>query len=264
MARPVVAIILGVQVLAAAVAASAQERAYFVTYGSQLEKQRELEISVLSTIGQPKDDSARYVAPWIEVEYGITRRWTAELYIEGVSIHDDGSAFTGWRLENRFRPFDSDRLFNPVFYIEYESVNEASRIQKEIVGEGVFPSDPVRSLAHDHAHELEGRLILSRHLRDWEVAGNLIVEKNLSENEGVEFGYTTGVSTRLRQFIAGVEMYGGLGASVAGGEETRHFLAPVFAWRLSRGSTIKTSVGFGLTHASERYLLRVGYSVDLW
>jgi Putative MetA-pathway of phenol degradation len=264
MARRLQAAVLGSVLLSAAATAGAQERPFFVTYGSHLEEVRELEVSVLSTIGEPKDGAPRYVAPWIELEYGITRRWTAELYFEGVNVHDDASAYTGWRIENRFRPFAGDHFVNPILYIEYESINEASRIQKEIVGEGPIPDEPLGALKREHAHELEGRLILSKNGANWELAGNLILEKNLSADEGVEFGYSTGAWRRFRRLMAGFELYGGLGATVASDEETRHFIAPLVGWRVTKRSMVKASVGFGLTEASDRYLVRVGYSMDLW
>lgn len=250
--------------LGSAATARGQEGAFFVTYNDYLEKPRELEVSLFSTVGDPKDGAPGYFAPWIEIEYGVMPRWTTEVYIEGVAIHEDASAFTGWRWENRFRPFAGDHVVNPVLYIEYESVNEASRIQKEIVGEGAPSRDPVGLLIHQHAHEFEGRLILSKTLRCWDVAGNVIAEKNVSQNEGVEFGYTAGVSRPVGQFFAGLEVYGGLGATVAQHEQTRHFVAPIVAWQLTKGSVVKASVGFGVTSASERYLFRIGYSMDLW
>ena len=55
--------------MGSACVADAQERPYFVTYSDHLENPRELEVSMLSTIGDPTDGSARYVAPWIEIEY---------------------------------------------------------------------------------------------------------------------------------------------------------------------------------------------------
>ena len=142
-------------------AALAQERPYFVTYDDQLEKRGELEIELQTTTATMREGGRRYIAPWMELEYGATSWWTTELYLEGASFVGDGSAFTGWRLENRFRPFKGDHAINPVFYVEWESVNEASRIQKEIVGRGPLPFEPIDDLAEDHANELEGRLILS-------------------------------------------------------------------------------------------------------
>jgi hypothetical protein len=243
---------------------TSEERPYFVLYNDHVERKKDLEVAVLSTLGDPRNDAARYFAPWTEIEYGVTNKWTAELYLEGASITRSDSAFTGWRIENRFRPFDGEHIVNPVLYVEYESISEASRIQKEIVGEGAPSPEPLRVLDEEHAHELEFRLILSTNRDKWNFSENVILEKNLSADEGVEFGYAAGVSRRFRQFHVGVEVYGGLGTTVPEPAETRHFIAPVFAWHVTPASLFKVSVGFGVTEASERYLFRVGYAIDIW
>jgi hypothetical protein len=254
--------------------ALAQERPYFVTYDDQVEKRGELEVELQTTTATVRDEGRRYIAPWTELEYGVTSWWTAELYLEGASYVGDGSAFTGWRWENRFRPFKGDHPINPVFYVEYESINEASRIQKEIIGRGPLPFEPVRSLAEDHANELEGRLILSSWIGRWNVSENFIVEKNLSESEGVEFGYSVGVSRPvagsgtdgcricLGSLVAGVEAYGGLGTTGDASGATRQFIAPVLAWHVTGGSALKVSTGFGLTSTSDRLLLRFAYVIE--
>src|SRR4051812_6768122 len=242
--------------------AQAQDRAYFVTYDHYLEEPGTLEVAVGTTTGVPKDGRG-YVAPWLELEYGVRGWWTSELYIEGVVTRRDGSAFTGWRWENRFRPLIGEHRINPVVYIEYENVNEASRIQKEIVGSGPLSVEPIAELRREHAHELEGKLILSSAVGGWNVAENVIFEKNLSEDEGVEFGYSIGVSRSLgglasgtachvcrENFVVGAEAYGGLGSTRERSlVDTRHFVAPVAAWHLTSRSTLKASVGFGLTDA---------------
>jgi hypothetical protein len=263
--------------LALAPSAHAQERAYFVTYDHYLEEPGNLEIAVATTTGVPRGDHRSYLAPWIELEYGITGWWTAELYLEGVTTRGDGSGFTGWRWENRFRPLKSEHRINPVLYVEYENINEASRIQKEIVGSGSLPFEPIADLREEHVHELEAKLILSSALAAWNLSENLIVEKNLSEDEGLEFGYSVGVSRSLgglasgsschfcrENFVAGVEAYGGLGTSLERRlSDTRHFIAPVIAWHITDRSTLKASTAFGLTDASDRYLVRVGWAYEL-
>lgn len=262
--------------LGTARAVSAQERAYFVTYDHYLEEPRNLELAFATTSGFPKEGNTTYTAPWLEIEYGATGWWTTELYLEGVTAGADGSGFTGWRWENRFRPFKNEHRVNPVFYVEYESINEASRIQKEIVGSGSLPFEPIAELREEHAHELEGKLILSSAVRGWNIAENFAVEKNLSEDEGFEFGYAVGVSRSLgglangnecrwcrERFVVGVEAYGSLGTSEeAGLHETRHYLAPVLAWRLTPQTLVKVSNGFGLTAASDHNLLRFGFSYE--
>jgi hypothetical protein len=263
-------------VLAGARPALAQERAYFVTYDHYLEEPGNLEIAVANTSGFPRNGRG-YAAPWLELEYGVTGWWTAELYLEGVMTRRDGSAAAGWRWENRFRPLKGEHALNPVLYVEYEHISEASRIQKEIVGRGALSLEPIADLREEHAHELEGKLIVSSAVRGWNVSENLILEKNLSEDEGIEFGYSVGVSRSLgslasgtacvfcrENFVVGAEMYGGLGSTLETGlSETRHFFAPVVGWHVTTRSTLKASVGVGLTDASDRYLLRVGYSYEL-
>jgi hypothetical protein len=257
--------------------ASAQEPAYFVTYSHYLEEPRNLEIEIATTTGFPKEGHSAYTAPWLELEYGLTSWWTAELYLEGVTTKHDGSGVTGWRLENRFRPWKGEHRVNPVFYLEYESINEASRIQKEIVGSGALAFDPIAELRQNYAHELEGKLILSSVVGAWNVSENVIVEKNLSADEGLEFGYSVGVSRSLgglvggtschlcrENFVVGLEAYGGLGSTqLTTLADTRHFIAPVLAWHVTDKTTLKLSTGFGVTSASDRYLLRVGYAYEL-
>lgn len=265
-----------VALLFVAVPARGQERAYFVTYDHYLEEPGNLEIAVANTTGLPKGDGRAYNAPWLELEYGITGWWTTELYLEGVTTAHDGSAFAGWRWENRFRPLKGEHRINPVLYVEYENITEASRIQKEIVGSGPLSLEPIAELRQEHAHELEAKLILSSAVRGWNISENFIVEKNLSEDEGLELGYSVGVSRPLggmasgatcyfcrENFVLGAEAYGGLGSTQERGlSDTRHFVAPVVGWHLTGRSTLKGSVAFGLTEASDRYLVRIGWAYE--
>jgi len=112
---------------------AAQEGAYFVTYNHYLEEQGSLEVALATTTGLPRAGRPSYTAPWLELEYGLTGWWTTELYLEGVTTRTNGSGFTGWRWENRFRPLKGEHWVNPVLYVEYEGINEATRIQKEVV-----------------------------------------------------------------------------------------------------------------------------------
>ena len=258
--------------------AFAQERAYFVTYDHYLEEPRNLEIAIANTTGIAKRNEPTYYAPWLELEYGMTGWWTSELYLEGLATHGSGGGFTGWRWENRFRPLKSEHVLNPVIYVEYEAINEASRIQKEIVGSGALSfEEGIAHLRSEHERELEMKLILSSALRGWNLAENFIVERNLTEAEGFELGYAVGLARNVGEvasgsschfcrenFVAGVESYGGLGSTTERGlKETRHYIAPVLAWRVTPTSTFKLSAGFGLTDASDRALIRVGYAVEL-
>jgi hypothetical protein len=256
----------------------AQEDApYFVSYGHHLEEPGNLELEMNSTTGVPRSGQRAFYAPFAEVQYGINRWWTSELYLEGQSTAGDSTIFTGWRLENRFRPLQSEHRINPVFYLEYENINEASRIEKEIVGHAPLDFEPNSELRQQHAHELEAKLILSSDVHGWNIAENFIVERNLSENEGFEFGYAFATSRRLtnslsprpcrlcrENFVAGLEFYGGLGSTQSFGlQQTAHYAAPVLAWALSDQSTLRFSPAVGLTRYSNPVLLRVGYSYEI-
>ena len=273
--RPILIVITLLSSLA--LCSKAQESPYFVTYDHHLEEPGNLEIATSSTMGVPRSGQRFYFAPYAEFEYGVTGRWTSELYLEGQSTAGDSAVFTGWRWENRFRPLAREHWINPVLYLEYEGINEASRIQKEIVGNAPGFGEPNSELSQTHAHELETKLILSSNFHDWNLAENFIVEKNLSQNEGFEFGYSLGVSRPLaslasgtkcrfcrENFSAGVEVYGGLGSTASFGfHDTAHYLAPVIAWQVSDNATLRFSPAIGLTHQSNPVLLRFGYSYEV-
>jgi hypothetical protein len=256
---------------------AAQEAPYFVTYDHHLEEPGNLEIAGASTTGIPRSGQRLFFAPYSELEYGVTGRWTAELYLEGQTTPGDSAVFTGWRLENRFRPLKREHWVNPVLYLEYESINEASRIKKEIVGNAENSVENNSELADRHAQELETKLILSSIVRDWNLAGNFILEKNLSASEGIEFGYALGISRPLAKlasaadcrfcrenFNAGLELYGGLGSSRAFGlHDTAHYLAPVISWQISDNSSLHFSPAIGLTQLSNPVLLRFGYTYEI-
>src|SRR5579864_92173 len=152
----------------------AQESPYFVTYDHHLEEPGNLEIETYTTSGIPRAAQNAFVAPYMELEYGVTGRWTSELYLEGVGTVGDSAVFAGWRLENRFRPLKREHFINPVLYVEYEDINEASKILKEIEDGGPNVSSPNSELQPVKVHELEVKLILSSAVHDWNIAGNFI------------------------------------------------------------------------------------------
>jgi hypothetical protein len=255
----------------------AQESPYFVTYDHHMEEPGNLEVATSTTIGTPRSGQHAYFAPYAEIEYGVTGQWTSELYLEGQGTSGDSGLFTGWRLENRYRPLAREHVINPVLYLEYESINEASRIQKEVVGNASDFSEPIAELRNEHAHELETKLILSSMVRDWNISENFIIEKNLSENEGFEFGYAFGAYRPLatlasaekcrfcrENFGAGFEMYGGLGTTNGFGlHDTAHYFAPILSWQVSDNATLRFSPAVGLTHGSSPLLFRFSYSYEV-
>ena len=256
----------------------AQESPYIVTYDHHLEEPGNLEIESFVTLGVPRSAQNFYAAPWMEIEYGVSGRWTSELYLEAQGTAGDSALFTGWRLENRFRPLKREHGINPVLYLEYESTNEASRIQKEIVGGAPDLDSPNSDLQATKNHELEGKLILSSTVHDWNIAGNFITEKNLSRGEGFEFGYALGFSRPLatlasgascrfcrENFLAGMELYGGLGSTEDGVKlrNSAHYVAPVISWQVSENASIHFSPAVALTGQGSPMLIRFGYSYEI-
>jgi hypothetical protein len=213
----------------------------------------------------------------MELEYGVSTSWTTEFYLEGQSTSRDSTIFAGWRWENRYKPFAREHWINPVLYLEYEDLNEASRIQKEIVGEGPDLTSPNYLLRPSRARELEGKLILSSNYHDWNISENFTLEKNFSASEGIEFGYAIGISRPLatiasarecrfcrENFALGAEVYGGLGSTQDFGVgNSAHYFAPVISWTVSDNSTLRLSPGIGLTHEANPVLIRFGYSYEI-
>jgi len=252
----------------------AQESPYIVAYDHYLEEPGNLEVEYFSTFGTQRAGND-FHAFWTELEYGATAWWTTEFYLEGQSTFGDSTVFTGFRWENRVRALKHEHFINPILYVEYENKNGADKILKEVEGHDVesdfLPSNS--SARKEHAHEIETKLILSGTVKGWNFAENTIAAKNLSNNPW-EFGYALGVSRPLalkaaanrcslclQNFIAGVEMYGGLGDRYSFGlRNTSHYLAPVIAWNLPSDWTLRLSAGLGLNDNSHRFLLRWGVS----
>jgi len=256
----------------------AQERVdrYFVTYDHYMEEPGTLEISVSPVLGRAEgiNNFTGYLA---EFEYGATKRWTTEFYLDWQHTQHEGSLFTGWRFENRFRPFLETRRVNPVLYVEYEHLNGADKTLKEIVG---FDSKedlrvPNSVARHETEHEFETKLILSSEIGQWNLAENFIGVKNIHEGQW-EFGYALGLSRPLKapvgnrctfcaeNFAAGVELYGGLGTwSKFTLRGTSQYVAPLLVWTLPSETTIRVSPGWGLTDESVTTLFRIGVSQEI-
>ena len=255
----------------------AQESPYFVTYDHYLEEPGNLEIEYFSTFGTQRAGN-NFHSFWTELEYGVTAWWTSELYLDGQTTFHDSTVFTGVRWENRFRPLKHEHFINPVLYVEYEHLNGADKILKEVEGhdgEADFLDSNAQS-RRETINELEFKLILSSNVKGWNFSENILAVKNLT-NEPWEFGYALGASRPLalkaaarkctfcpQNFTAGVEMYGGLGDRYSFGlRDTSHYVAPVLAWNLPSGWTLRLSPGFGLNDNSHKFLLRWGVAREI-
>ncbi len=269
-------LLLALLLCATARPARAQESPYFVLYDHHMEEPGNLEISLSPVLASPRN-GPRSLATSLELEYGTTAWWTSSLYLDGASATAGPSAFTGFRLENRFRLLMHEHPVNPVFYVELADTNGADRVAKEIVGFDSWRdfAEPIREARTETEREVETKLILSGNRRGWNVAANAIAEKNLA-GAPWELGYAVGTSRPLalaaqpfechlcrENFTLGLEMYGGLGE--AGNltlSQTSHYLAASVAWSLPNGITLRLSPARGLTQTSNRSFVRFGISYE--
>ena len=257
--------------------ACAQEWPYFVTYSHDMEEPGNLEIASKTAIGKPPSGN-RFIGASMELEYGTKAWWTTELYLDGVSTPEDSTIFTGFRLENRFRPLAREHWINPVLYIEFENINGANKSLLEVVGhdgaEGLVSANGLARQEKDR--EIELKLILGSNFKGWNLSENLIFEKNLN-NSPWEFGYAVGTSRPLKlaakgkrcvfctqRFRAGLEMYGGLGDRYTPGlRDTSHYLGPTVNWNAPSGLTLSFSPQFGLNDNSVPRIYRFGVSYEV-
>jgi hypothetical protein len=198
--------------------------------------------------------------------------------LDAQTTFHDSTVYSGFKWENRFRVLKHEHWMNPVLYVEYQDANGTDKTLKEVVGHDVEADflAPNAEARGEHAREIELKLILSSNTRGWNFSENIIAEKKLSD-EPWEFGYALAASRPLsllgsakrcsfckQNFVAGVEMYGGLGDRHSFGlKDTSHYLAPAVAWNLPSGWTLRLSPGFGLNDNSHKFLLRWGISREI-
>jgi len=257
--------------------ATAAEGPFFITYTHQMEEPGNLEIAIKNVTGKPAGGN-RFLGSALEFEYGVRAWWTTEVYLDGQATAREGTLFTGYRWENRFRVLAREHWINPVLYVEFENINGADKSLLEVVdNDGEADLTGLNSEARsEKKREIEAKLILGSHFRGWTFAENFIAEKNV-RHEPFEFGYAVGISRPLalaarpdrchfcpENFQAGVEMYGGLGTHERFGlRETSHYVAPTVAWTVANGTSFTVSPTFGITETSARFLLRFAVSYEL-
>jgi len=263
--------------LAVGPTARAQEPPYFVTYSSVLEEPGNLEIASQNLYSAPKDTNAFY-SQSVEFEYGVTAWYTAELYLQGQTTQNDSTIFTGFRIENRFRPLRADHWINPVIYIEYEDHNQADKSFMELTDNQVIQDLQVSNalLRKSVERAIEGKLILSSNFDGFNLSENFIAEKNLT-NEPWEFGYAVGASRSLasaasvracsfcrQNFSAGGEIFGGLGTRYNFGfAGTSIYAGPTFAYSAPKNLMITVGPEFGLNANSANVLWRMKVAYEI-
>jgi hypothetical protein len=266
-------LLLGSQLLTAR--KSCAQGNYFVTYTHHMEEPGNLEFATKSVSGFPRIGNA-FLGNAVEMEYGVKTWWTSELYLDSQITANESSVFTGIRFENRFRPLLQEHWVNPVLYAEFEDINSADKALLEVVGHDGIGDFLERNDRSEKEREVELKLILSSNFKGWNIAENMIAEKNIA-GEPWEFGYAIAVSRPLslaaspkacrfcrENFAIGAELYGGLGDRYSFGlHDTSHYFAPTMAFHLPSGPTFSVSPAAGLNSNSHGFLLRFGVSYEI-
>jgi len=264
--------------LALALAASpvaAGNEANFVLYNQNVAEKGEVEVEFLSDFSNVGGSEPNYTAQVIELEYGVTDRWTTSLYFEGNKEEGENYQFGGWRFENRLRVFEGNVFLNPVLYAEYEQLQPEHKYLFEVVGR----AGEEEGGDEGTEHELETRLILGQDVTDrLNLAFNWINEVNFDNGEWA-FGYAAGLNYvlfeheqhhsrgwQVKELIVGLELYGGLGDSAEGltlsGSETAQYAGINLKTEFANGFEFGLGGAFGLTDLSEDALLRTSLSYE--
>jgi hypothetical protein len=257
--------------------AAAQHRPYFVTYNHEMEERGNLELNLFNVIASPRLGN-KFGAYQAEIEYGAAGWWSTALYLDAQTTANESTLFTGYRWENRFRLLQQEHWINPVLYVEFAHVNEANKSLREIVGHDVEEdqTEPNAITRSEIEKELELKMILSSHVKGWNISENFIAEKPLAHAPW-EFGYAFGFSRPLafvpsgnpcsfckENVQLGAEFYGGLGdTNDLSLHNTSQYVAPVFAWKFAENANLRVSPGFGLNDQSYRFLMRFSLTYEI-
>jgi hypothetical protein len=270
--------LLATLLVALPLSAFAQHRPYFVTYNHEMEEVGNLELNSVNVVGSPRGGNT-FWGSQAEFEYGAINWWSTALYLDGQTTANESTVFTGYRLENRFKPLKKEHWINPVLYFEFAHINEANKSLREIVGHDVEEdqTEPNSITRSEVEKEIELKLILSSHVNGWNISENFITERPLVSGDPWEFGYAFGFSRPLafipsgkqcsfckENMTLGAEFYGGLGdTNDLSTHNTSHYVAPVFAWQFSPNANMRISPGFGLNDQSHRVLTRFSLTYEI-
>jgi hypothetical protein len=256
----------------------AQEPPYFVTYSDAMEEPGNLEVSYKGIYAAPANTNS-FNSATLELEYGLKAWWTTEVYLAGQSTQNESTVFTGFRWENRFRPLMRNYFINPVLYVEFEDINGADCSFLEVVDHDsiadLYPTNAQARAVKEQALEL--KLIMGSNTHGWNISENFIAEKPLNYSNPWEFGYAVGVSRPLtlkagskscvlcrENFVAGLEMYGGLGTTNGFGlSQTSQYLGPNLQFNIPKGPSIGFEPSFGLNDNSVGILWRFKVSYEI-
>jgi hypothetical protein len=184
----------------------------------------------------------------MEVTYGLTDHIEAAAYLNLAKSRGGNLQYAGSKFRLRGSLFDQGQL--PVDLGWYFELAYACTPKFD-----------------DQKLELELRPIIQRDFGDFSLVLNPKFEKILvgsEEKEGWEFGYVSGVYYRwMRAFSPGIEFYGAIGMikHPDPSKEQQHYISPVIRGE-SHGIEYSVGPGFGLTHGSDRVIVKFNVALE--
>jgi hypothetical protein len=224
--RRFVLLVFAVLFLAIPFTARADVRPYTWSYGYITPYKGEFEIE--SWCDFNKGDESNFISPKVELEYGITDHWVAEL--NGVFEKEGAESWASEvQLEQRYRLFEPGTLpVDTTLYLEY---------------------------AHNFKEkqdELEGKIILSKDFGNFNATANLVVEHQF-EADNTVYSYSAGVSYPVFQKVTpALEVFGEWE-----GSESQHFIGPSILIYAGQATAINAGAGIGYTKGSDDFRARI-------
>jgi len=205
--------------------AQAHLRDYLVTYGYWTLPKGKVELEFWTDYRKINSGQSQLVHQ-SEIEYGITDRLLLGIY--GVFVRPSGgnTEYRQTKFETRYRLAEPGMFFfDPALYLEY------------VKGAG------------DRPDKVEAKVILSKYLANGtNLTINAIAEKEKEPGTHWEYGYTAGISKRVRPKLT-------LGLEIKG-EEDEFYLIPGAYIDIPPNKRINIGPAFGLTGESIDFQLK--------
>jgi hypothetical protein len=224
--------------------ARADRRYYAETYNAVTAAPGGLDVELWSTLHQaPRQGGTSLWRHQLELETGLTERWDLALYNVLRSDRGGSTRYEAVQLESRYRLSQpGEWAVDPVLYLE---------LKKEFLD--------------DKPLAVEGKLILARDFRAWNLSLNLGTEQEFLAGGGheAEYGFAAGASYEFAPALRlGAEVFGD--ATRPDGQPWEHHLwaGPVVSVAWSR-FWLAVGSAFGLNDQSERTRLRAILAIQL-
>ena len=220
----------------------AHARDYLVTQPYYTTKKGEVEVELWNDMNfsEADNDNTYNSKHQVEVEYGLTDRLQLAYYEVYTWDRRKDWERDELKLEAKYRFAEAGQWpVDVALYTEYANPNGRQDL---------------------HSDELENKVILSKDLGPWNLAGNVIFEKKLNEHSDWEFEYTAGTSYAITPTTRlGLELKETLGDSDEFGwrrKDHKLFLVPGIYTSLNEHLRVLVGVGFGVTRASDDVQLK--------